>query len=652
MKNILNFFELKELTDSIIKFNEEYRNGKPSISDEEYDKLLDRLKEIDPSNDLISRSIIESSPKNREEKLPYEMMSLDKYKTPESLHKWANRFKYDEFIITPKFDGISIELNESKQAWTRGDGTTGQRCDKQIGSVPNVKKSLFSGYVRGEMIILNDTWNHEKAFRDYKHPRNTVNGWVSGDYSSKTPYHLMTFMAYDYLSHSDEDKDKQLDYLNDTINSIYVPYYKICKDRLFDEFLEEVFNEFKEMFPIDGLVIEANKAYDRNGKEANGNPSYSISYKSPLFSSSKTAIVEQVKFNINRYGMLTPTVHFPPMMLSGAEVKKANGINARYIQDWGIREDEVIEIVRSGEVIPKITKIGNISIPFVEYYKSRKEYNNAYKLELDKRKKEIENPINLNNMKCPFCGSDTKWDESNLNLYCCNERCDERLLQQLVEFFNILEAEDLAESTIRTLYNAGFNTLEKILNMSINDAIQLKNFASRSATLLMGEINRLTTIPIPEARLMHASGIFPNMAEKTLQLILDSIVNNIPLNEVKGIGDITYEKYNNGLKEWNNFSDQYSKYFNISKTNKKELKEGPLSGRKICFTGCRPDSNTFNTITNLGGDIVDGMSKLVTDLVAKDINSSSSKFTKAREYKINILSYNDLLKELKKYDIN
>ena len=85
-------------------------------------------------------------------------------------------------------------------------------------------------------------------------------------------------------------------------------------------------------------MIEANRSQDRKGKEANGNPSYSVSYKSPLFSSSRTAVVEQVKFNINRYGMLTPTVHFPPIMLSGAEVKKANGINARYIQDWGITE--------------------------------------------------------------------------------------------------------------------------------------------------------------------------------------------------------------------------------------------------------------------------------------------------------------------------
>lgn len=652
MKNILNFFELKELTDDIVRFNDEYRSGRPSISDEEYDNLLDRLREIDPSNELLSKSILESSPKNREEKLPYEMMSLDKYKTPESLSKWARQFEYDEFIVTPKFDGISIELNDSKQAWTRGDGTIGQRCDKQVGSVPNIKKSSFSGHVRGEMIILNNVWNNEKIFRNYKHPRNTVNGWISGDYSSKTPYNLMTFMAYDYLSFLNDDKDKQLDYLNENINSTYVPYYKISKENLRDEFLERIFNDFKATFPIDGLVIEANRSQDRKGKEANGNPSYSVSYKSPLFSSSRTAVVEQVKFNINRYGMLTPTVHFPPIMLSGAEVKKANGINARYIQDWGIREDEVIEIVRSGEVIPKITKVGSVSIPFVEYYTNRKDYNTAYKKGLDVRKKEIENPINLNNFKCPFCGSTTKWDESNLNLYCTNDQCCERLLQQIVELFNILEAEDLAESTIRTLYTSGFNSLDKIMNISVNDVVGLKNFASRSATSLVEEINRLKTIPVPEARLMHATGIFPNMAEKTLQLILDSIANNIPLNEVKGIGDVTYEKYHNGLREWNDFLKQYSKYFNIVKTSKKELKEGPLSGRKICFTGCRPDSNTFNTITNLGGEIVEGMSKLVTDLVAKDINSNSSKFNKAREYKINISSYNDFLKELKKYDTN
>ena len=128
-----NFTEL-EL--SIIKANDDYREGNPQITDEEYDNLLSILKRKQPDSELLKKGVLEEVKEERKQELPIPMYSLNKVKSTKELLKWIESkggHQLDTLIITPKYDGISLVVDEaSDSCWTRGDGEMGQRYSSPI----------------------------------------------------------------------------------------------------------------------------------------------------------------------------------------------------------------------------------------------------------------------------------------------------------------------------------------------------------------------------------------------------------------------------------------------------------------------------------------------------------------------------------------
>jgi DNA ligase (NAD+) len=291
------------------------------------------------------------------------MMSLDKVKTIDAFLKWANNFPGATFVITPKYDGLSVGMSEGK-AWTRGDGIIGQDCTQHV-QVSHLTFDIADGdIVRGEIIIDNRDWKFFKKINPTaKSQRNSATGLINGDYDSKKEqeYGCLRIMPYEIMG-SNLDKDRQLcKYFNSE-------YAKIDDLRYVTEkFLFDLFNKWRKKFPIDGLVIDVNEAKYRKGVEANGNPSYTIAYKHTSFSERKDGVVDRIERSINRNGVITPVVVLKePINISGADILKVSAINMRYVKDWGLYPDTRITIVRSGEVIPIIVSVENVDIPFRE----------------------------------------------------------------------------------------------------------------------------------------------------------------------------------------------------------------------------------------------------------------------------------------------
>lgn len=643
----------ESLVQKLVEYNEAYRVGESIVSDYEYDKLVDQLKELNPNNDWFKRGVNDSAPLKKKYQLTYPMYSLNKCKSLEEIEDWlkslaGDTYKDIKLIITPKFDGLSVQRNlESGDSWTRGNGEVGQVCTPQLKAIMGCgSSSEISGFVRGEVVFTNDNWEKtQERYPEYKSSRNTATGWINGDYKPGIPYSLLSYMCYEAYN-SEWSKIEQLEFLNSKVNSFECPY-KVCEfPSLSEDFLDKLFRQWLKVFPIDGLVIDVNNPELRTQQEANGNPCYARAYKHPSFSERKETQILKIERNINRMGVVTPILHIKPIELAGATIKKVNGINMSYIHDWLLYPGETITVVRSGEVIPKVVEVDGVKIPFREEFDSEKKYTSAYENLSKKRHFEFKGEyVGRKYITCPFCHETLSWDETLVNLVCTNKDCEEKRFQGIVDFFKILGVENVKEDTFRTLYNSGLNTIGKLLCVESNDLVKLDGWAETSAKQYRREMDRLLHEGVPCAKLCHASGLFGRLGEKTIQLILDNIYPLSPTLEklisIKGISEISAKQYIEGTKGLLDEDAKDMLLVKILYTKTPEKEKGIMSGEVIVFSGFR-DQSLKERFEKKGASVEDSLTKKTTVLIVKDKGQITSKIQKAMKMGIPIYSQKEI----------
>ena len=639
---------IQNLVDKLHDANRAYRDGSPYLSDAEFDILEEQLRIIDPNNDWFKRGVNDATPKKRKVKLPHPMMSLDKVKTIDNLLAWVNKFTDTKFVITPKFDGLSVGLN-GNVSWTRGDGIIGQDCTKQLmhTNKPHSANITENSVIRGEIIFTNANWElFKKEHPEAVSSRNSATGLINGDFDANriSDYSLLSIMPYEIIG-SDMPKDCQLNYLGTDI------YETVQASQLNDEFLLNLYVKWKNLYPIDGLVIDVNNPIHRTGTEANGNPSYTIAYKSPKFSETGTGIIKEIELNVNRYGIVTPVVILEePIFLSGAMISRVSAINMNYVTLWGLVPGEKVTIVRSGEVIPKIIGVGSTFIPFRETYNKVGDYlidyntNCAQRLfEMKKMNVTIPDSLRI----CPHCSSkleelineDGDWCE----MYCPNEHCDGRLMESAIKFFTIAQIDGFGDKKITQIASrcliTSYPMYFDILNVDVDFLLRLDGWAETSAKAFVNECNKIKTT-LPFARFLHATGWFGELGEKTLQKILDADGWDMSIEElinIEGIQTKTATTFLKGKELCNKYEWVFKPMFNFAYIKTSDVvNDGKLSGLNVCMTGFR-DKMLANQISELGGNVLDSLTKNVNCLITKDKNSTSSKITKAQKMGIEVL---------------
>jgi len=150
---------IEQLKEQIIKANDAYRSGKSIISDSKYDQLVEELSLLSPNDELLTKVGIEISDETRKSKLPVEMASMNKIKSIDDVNDWSrlkNISKSELVIMTPKFDGLSLCVNETtNEAFTRGDGEFGQKSDEHY---KLIKNHLYNDGVSTSSFINNFTF--------------------------------------------------------------------------------------------------------------------------------------------------------------------------------------------------------------------------------------------------------------------------------------------------------------------------------------------------------------------------------------------------------------------------------------------------------------------------------------------------------------
>jgi len=606
--------EIKELPKEILEFLEQ-KEGE--LTDKSYDSLLGLLYQIDPSDDIFDDSIIENWEEDevitstRKEPLDKPMYSLDKMKSVPEVDKWGKKkgLKPDTLLIaTAKYDGVSSLTNEKTlNAHSRGDGIEGQNITEHLNKYKDYKPASFEFYTIGELIIPIQVFEDNEFTRDngelYKNPRNMVAGLVNNDDVS----HHWEFVDHVRYGIADEDFEyDKLDHLKiiKKETGFETPYEEILLSELTIEKLDELYYKWGEKYEIDGLVLEVNdKDIRKNlGRERNNNPAYAIAYKSPLFEENIETMILDIEWNISKQQYLKPVAIIDPVELGGVTISRVTLNNAKYVMENNLGIGSRVLITRSGQVIPKIIKIitsTGFKIPNIE-------------------------------------NSKIIWNDSNVELM-LKDSNDEVNIKKIISFFEIIGTEFVSDGIVRQLYNEGYTTIKQILNLSISDLEKIDRFGKIKSAVVYNSIKKSTT-NIELSKLQHASNLFKNLGSKKLKLL--EHFNNKPsfddIISIDGFSDISTKSY----------LDSYDEFYEFIKdlpiTIKEKLESANnLENMSVVFTGVRR-KDLSDIIEAQGGKILSGISKNVTHLICKDVNSNSSKMVKARELGIKILNVSDL----------
>ena len=607
---------INELKDKIKKANESYRVGNSIISDSEYDKLVEELSLLSPDDELLTKVGHVVVDETRKSRLPIEMASMNKIKSMDDINDWCRLkgiSKNEEVIITPKFDGLSLCVDEkTNEAWTRGDGEFGQRSDehyKLIQNHLNIDEYSFI-YTYGEVMIPKKVFI-DKFSTDFANPRNLVAGLLNSKTISDSLKDCQYIKYGAFTNKNFNTKEEIINELNSGQES-KVEYY-ICKiSDLTEDLLIGLFQKFSTEYEIDGLIIEINDLtiQDILGREtSSNNPIWARAFKHPSFEQSAETDIIGISWNISKQGLLKPILHINPVKLDGVTVSNVTGNNARFVKDLGLGVGAKVVVKRSGMVIPIIADV----ITPVEFVQ----------------------PI--------IDGVEVDWNENGIELITLTETDDQRL-KKIVAFFEILEADNVSEGVITQLWDAGYKTIKDILNLKIFDLEKIDRFGKRKAQIVYNSIQKSVT-GVQLSKLQHATGIFKGLGSKKL-VLLEDFTTKPTINQVmsiEGFAEVSAKSY---IESYDIFFD-FVKELPVTISEKVEVSKvgTDLEGKSFVFTGVRrPDLESV--IESREGKIGGSVSKNTTHLVMKVVGSGSSKEKKAIELGVEVITVEQLEKLL------
>jgi DNA ligase (NAD+) len=601
---------IDKLVTKIEEANLAYRTGNSIMSDSDYDGLSELLYSYYPENEYFNKVGIEVLDDSRKVKLPIPMFSMNKIKTMEEISDWCRLkgiSKNEEVIITPKFDGLSLCVDETKDtATTRGDGFIGQNSNEHYKLINNkLNKNTNFSITYGEAIMSKKVFL-DKYSKEFANPRNLVAGMLN----SKTLHDILEdidYIKYGGIIDGLSTKKELIDELNNN-QEIKVSYHISKISDLSENLLIDLFKEWSIDYEIDGLIIEINNLniQEELGRETStSNPCFSRAFKHISFVENKITTVTGITWNVSKQGLLKPVLQVEPINLDGVTVSNVTGNNAKFVKDNGLGIGSKVRIIRSGMVIPKIVEI----LETVEFVMPTIE------------------------------GVELVWNDAGIELMTAN-KTDEQTIKQNIAFFEILDTDNVGEGVVRQLYEAGYKTIESILKITISDLESIDRFGKRKATIVYNAIKK-SVLNVSLSKLQHATGIFMGLGSKKL-ILLEDFTTKPTFDEVmniEGFAEISTKTY---LDNYDNFFE-FIKDLPITIEKKVEaVKVGnDLEGMNFIFSGVRR-TDLEEIIESRGGKIASSVSKNTSHLVMKSKGSGSSKENKAIALGVKIFTVDEL----------
>jgi NAD-dependent DNA ligase len=513
-------------------------------------------------------------------------------------------------------DGISALLyitSSETHLYTRGDGNTGQDITHIIDHIQGIPTNLSKlgrdGIlaIRGELIITKTDFDQVKSRG--ANARNMVAGVVNAKKPDSSILKLVNFIAYSLVAPNTYKPSDAMAFL--IAKGFNVVYSQILANMTFEN-LSEVLVErrSKSMFEVDGIVVAHDEVHPLVKDK---NPPYAFAFKNTVTQETVEVIVRNVTWNASKDGYLIPIIEFDPVHVSGVMIKKATGINGEFIKSNGIGPGARVILTRAGFVIPQILRV---ITPAHQPQMPEQEY---------------------------------AWTESGKDIYIPDASENKQVRQKNLEnFFVKLAVPGMKEGTIAKLFNAGYDTVQKIITANIQQLTVIDGFQIKSAEKIVNAIkDKLSTLSCVD--LMDASNAFGRgFGSKRLAAITAAIprINDdsyVPTEQdliaIEGVSTKTAQAFIKGLPEYREFK----KLLKIKCSSPQDDNPRPtklvskkLNDQVVVFTGFR-DANLQKRIIENGGQVGDSITKKTTILVCKDTSKSTTKIVKAEEVGIKVM---------------
>lgn len=598
-----------------------YCNNKPILSDEEYDILKEYIEEKYPNNKAIKEghSMCSVSVEKRKMDLPFEMWSMDKIKSEKDIKLWLKKYK-GKYVISAKVDGVSAGYSTKSgkpTLFTRGNGKIGQDISHAIKYLNLPDKPNLE--IRGELLMQKQVFDMNWSDR-FKNVRNMIAGTANAKESLPERWNDIDFVAYEIVSPDlkPSDQFKLLKALN-CVTVINKGLKKVNKENL-SEYLQDWRNNYD--YDIDGIIVTDNKKYPRNS----GNPKHSFAFKMVLGDQIAESKVVDVIWSPSKDGYLKPKVQIQPVELGGAEIRFATLHNAEFVIKNKIGIGAVVQLIRSGDVIPKVQKV----------IKPAREG------------------------KMPHESYNYKWNATHKDLVLIDAAQNSTVQMKIIEdFFKKLDVAGLGRGNVKKIMDSGFDTIPKILQASIEDLETVKGFKTISATKIHNSIQQ-QIMKASISKLASASNIFARgLGEKRLITILkeypDILVSN-ENNEVKiqkisalpGFKTKTAEMFVPYIPQFVEFLTSINRQDKLTQVIKaKKVIQHELTGKRIVMTGFgKKEKEAFKEkLDNYGIKLGSSVSKKTFAVLVKSLDEDTDKAETARELNIPLLTTQTFLQQ-------
>jgi DNA ligase (NAD+) len=608
------FSEVKKLNEqdlcNMVRLaSDAYYNKTPVVSDNVFDIVKEFGQRTYPNNPCFDEV---GAPTNKSKvKLPYEMHSMDKIKPDtKALPKYKKKYPGPK-VISGKLDGISV-LYTGGKLYTRGRSSHGMDISYLVPYLDLPPKKNIA--IRGELLIDENKFI-EKYSAKYKNSRNMVSGVVNSKKREPEKWKDLDFVGYEVIVPELKPSEQMKWLLN---NGVVTVLHETSSD-ISNEMLSEILVDWRETYryEIDGIIVNDDKIHPRRNK----NPDHAFAFKMVLNDQMAEVKVVDVIWTASKDGYLNPVVQVEPVNIRGADIEFATAHNAKFILENKIGIGAIIQLIRSGDVIPKIQAV----------------IQPAEKAQMP---------------TIPW-----KWNESHVDAMLKDIKNNPMVLQKSVEFFfSKLDIKGVGPGNVKKMINAGFNTIPKILKMTKTDLLTVDGFKEKTANKIRKNITETiknsSLVMIASASNIFGRGlgssIIRNIIHEFPNIIESGEDMNTKIDQISGVENVGKKRAKLFVKNIPTFLE-FMAQSGLSKKLKEQVgqnidKNHILFEKRIVMTGFR-DKPLKKTLIELGAKVGTTIGPTVFAVLVKDIDEQTSKADEARLLGIPLMLPEDFRKK-------
>jgi DNA ligase (NAD+) len=635
----------------------------PEISDLEFDKLMQQLKDLEAQHPELIRADsptqrVGGKPREGFVKVPHSspMLSLDNTYSEEELRDWERRVhelsgrKDVDYVCELKLDGMSLALiyEEGKlvRGITRGDGSVGEDVTLNVRTVRSVPLSIpkeklkkagipADFEVRGELLMPTESFKKINEERErnglptFANPRNFTAGTVRQLDSNITAARRLDYFPYILLQNGRTYFDRH----SKTLEALHASGFKVNPNHKLVRSMDEVWafiqqwEEKRDSLPyeIDGIVIKVDRTSLQDELGFTGKaPRWAIAYK--YAARGAVTKLENVRWQVGRTGKLTPVAELTPVAIGGTTVRNATLHNMDEIERLGVKIGDWVRVERGGDVIPKVVEVDK---------------------EHPRGRKEIEAPE-----KCPVCGTKVVRTEGEVDYRCVNANCPAKLRETILHFASrgVMNIDGMGDALVNQLTERGLvKNVADIYKLTKDDLLSLERMGDKSAQNILDEIENSKKLPLE--RVIYGLGI-RMVGERTAQFLAEHF------GSMEALESAGVEELQDVNEVGPRIAESIAEFFGIAAnrklverlreaglklTGQKKQRGTKLVGKTFVLTGTLAHftrDEAKKMIEDAGGKVTGSVSKK-TDYVVAGADAGS-KLDKAKELGVHVIDEKEM----------